>query len=220
MFKQAADVGISLSLLSGCAINMPVPITAPVPSTAAYAKGGTLQPLSLAFKDQQSDADKAKLTTGTIPMNPQWNGQPIDSANWLAEQTVKEMVARGPPVTLAGQGGNATNILIKRIHIENYRANGFSPFITFTSVRADVETPQGPRRVTAYVKRAKVPVWSFDEVIEHTFNAPLSLLTKELAAKLNQQFYKQAVSGDEVQRLIAKINVDSSTRADAYLDVY
>jgi hypothetical protein len=218
--KLTAGVGISLAVLTGCAVNMPVPVTAPVPSTAAYSKGSTLQPLTLAFKDEQSDPDKAKLLTGTIPMNPTSNGKPLEGVNWLAEHTVKEMVARGLPVALAQQGANATNIRVKRVHIENYRANGFSPFITFTSVRADVETPQGTRRVTAYVKRAKVPVWSFDEVIEPTFNAPLALLTKELAAKLNQQFFNQAVSNEEVNRLIARIGQDSATRADAYLDVY
>lgn len=219
-FKLAAGMGISLAVLTGCAVNMPVPVTAPVPSTVAYSKGNALQPLTLAFKDEQSDADKAKVLTGTIPMNPMSNDKPLEGVNWLAEHTVKEMVARGLPVALAQQGGNATNIRVKRVHIENYRANGFSPFITFTSVRADVETPQGTRRVTAYVKRAKVPVWSFDEVIEPTFNAPLSLITKELAAKLNQQFFNQAVSNEEVSRLVARINQDSATRADAYLDVY
>lgn len=217
--KRVAGVGMSLAVLTGCAINMPVPVTAPVPSTVAYSKGSALQPLTLAFKDEQSDADKAKLLTGTIPMNPLSNGKPLEGVNWVAEHTVKEMVARGLPVALAQQGANATNVHVKRVHIENYRANGFSPFITFTSVRADVETPQGTRRVTAYVKRAKVPVWSFDEVIEPTFNAPLALLTKELAAKLNQQFFNQSVSNEEVNRLVAKIGQDSA-RPDAYLDVY
>ncbi len=74
--------------------------------------------------------------------------------------------------------------------------------------------------MTAYVKRAKVPVWSFDEIIDPTYNDALSLLTKELAAKLNQQLFGQVVSTEQVNALVAAINADGTTRADAYLDVY
>ena len=84
---------------------------------------------------------------------------------------------------------------IKRLHIQNARVSGFSPFITFTSVRADLMTPRGSQRITAYIKRGKVPVWSFDEVIEPTYNEPLGLLTKELAAKIRDvsiQLYQTA----------------------------
>ena len=218
-YTKLAGASLALAILSGCAVNMPVPINEPVPSTVAYTKSGSLQPLSLAFRNEQSDADKTKFLTGTIPMNPMYKDQPLDSVNWVAEQTVREMAARGLPVSLA-QGADGTKVLIKRLHIENYRASGFSPFVTFTSARADVETPQGMRRVTAYVKRAKVPVWSFNEVLDPTFNEPMSLLTKELAAKLNQQFFQQVVSNEQVAALVAKIDRDAATRGDAYLDVY
>ncbi|QNA87756.1 HEAT repeat domain-containing protein [Massilia sp. Dwa41.01b] len=219
-FTRAAAASLALAVLSGCAVNMPVPITEPAASTVAYTKGSALKPLNLAFRNDQSDADKAAFMTGTIPMNPMYKDKPLESVNWIAEQTVREMVARGLPVTLAQDGSEATRVSVKRVHIENYRASGFSPFVTFTSARADVETPQGMRRVTAYVKRAKVPVWSFNEVIDPTFNEPLSLLTKELAAKLNQQFFQQVVGTDQVESLAAKIDRDAATRGDAYLDVY
>ena len=109
---------------------------------------------------------------------------------------------------------------VKRLQIENHRASGFSPFVTFTSVRADVITERGPQRITSYVKRGKVPVVSFDEVIDPTYNAPLGIMTKEVAAKLNQQLFQQAISDEDVNALIRKIAADGGKSPDAYLDVY
>ena len=111
-------------------------------------------------------------------------------------------------------------MVINRIRIVNHRVNAFSPFVTFTSVRADVLTDSGPQRITSFVKRGKVPVVSFDEVVDPTYNAPLGIMTKELAAKLNQQLFRQAISDEEVSDLIRKINHDAGESADAYLLVY
>lgn len=198
-------IGIALAVLSGCAINMPVPIKDPVPATEKYSRGGTVSPSSLYFSDHQKDTDKALLITGRIPMKPVYKDQPLDVTRWLADNTVRELVARGLPVKLSADGKGATDVRIGRIHIENRRVSGFSPFETFTSLRADVMTSQGPKRVTSWVKRGKVPVWSFDEVIEPTYNVPLSILTKELAAKINQALYGQAMSDAQIDALVNKI---------------
>ena len=218
--KTATAVVASMVFLSGCAINMKVPIKDPVPSTVAYKKADSITPMSLSFKDDQTTEDKSKILSGLIPMQMVYKDQAFDSVPWIAQQTVKEMTARGLPVTLVDEGKSGTSVLIKRIHIENHRASGFSPFVTFTSLRAEVMTARGLQRITSYVKRGKVPVWSFDEVIDPTFNAPLAVLTKVLAAKLNQQLFQQAISNDQVKALIDKINQDGGKSDDAYLDVY
>jgi hypothetical protein len=218
--KCAAGLAVSLTLLSGCAINMPVPVKDPVQSSVSYSKSGSLKPVTLAFKDEQSVDDKAKLLTGTIPMQMLYDGKPFDAVPWISKNTVKELSGRGLPVSLASDSTAGTGVVIKRVHIENHRVNGFSPFVTFTSMRADLMTDSGPQRVTAYIKRGKVPVWSFDEVIEPTYNEPLALLTKELAAKLNQQLFKQMVGNEQVNSLIAKIEKSDDKQGDTYLDVY
>ena len=48
-------------------------------------------------------------------------------------------------------------------------------------------------------------MWSFDEIIEPTLNEPLSLLVKELTAKINAVVYKQSISDANVAMLIKKI---------------
>lgn len=215
----AAAVVIASVLLSGCATNMQVPIKAPVPSSTAYKKVGQPAPVTLAFKDDRRDEDKSKTVSGLIPMQLVHMDKPFDPVPWVAQHTVKELSARGLPVVL-GDATGGTTVLIKRLRIENHRASGFGPFITFTSVRADVVTDQGPQTITSYVKRGKVPVMSFDEVIDPTYNDPLAIVTKELAAKLNQQLFRQAIGDAEVDALVRKVSQDDGKAADAYLSVY
>lgn len=220
LFRTTAAVVIAASaFLSGCAANMKVPIKDPVPSPAAYKKTGDSAPVTLAFKDDRREEDKPKMVSGLIPMQLVYMDKPFEPVPWLAQHTVKELGARGLPVAL-GDGPGGTTVLVKRLRIENHRASGFSPFVTFMSARAEVLTAQGPQTITAYVKRGKVPVMSFDEVIDPTYNDPLSIVTKELAAKLNQLLFRQAISDEEVGALVRKVNQDDGKSADAYLSVY
>lgn len=220
LVKSLPCLAIVLATLSGCAVNMQVPVKDPVQSTVAYNKAGAaLSPVGLSVEDAREGKNKEQLLTGLIPMNMTYQDKPFDAVSWIANQTAREMTARGLPVSVVPAGSAGTKLSFKRISIENHRANGFSPFVTFTALRADVETPQGMQRVSAYVKRAKVPVWSFDEVIDPTFNAPLDVLTKELAAKLNQQLFKQSVGDEQVKTLIEKIRRDIALDT-VWLDVY
>jgi hypothetical protein len=218
--KNATGIVVSLAFVSGCAINMKVPVKDPASSTLAYKKAGVVRPASLSFKDDRTTEDKTKILSGLIPMQMVYMDKAFDAVPWIAQQTVKEMTARGLPVTLVDEGKSGTSVLINRVHIENHRASGFSPFVTFTSLRADVMTDRGPQRITSWVKRGKVPVWSFDEVIDPTYNDPLGVLTKEFAAKLNQKLFQQEISNDQVNALIGKINQDGGQADNAYLDVY
>ena len=218
--KNAAGIVASLALVSGCAINMQVPIKDPVPSTVAYKKAAAVTPVNLSFKDDRATEDKGKILSGLIPMQMVYNDKAFDAVPWIIQQTVKEMTTRGLPVTLVDEGKGGTSVLIKRVHIENHRASAFSPFVTFTSLQADVMTARGPQRITSYVKRGKVPVISFNEVIDPTYNDALGVLTKEFAAKLNRRLFQQEISNDQVKALISKINQDGGKADGAYLDVY
>ena len=211
---------VVLGALSGCAINMPVPVKDPVVSAEPYERSGMVTPLSLTFKDAQSAVERQQLLIGRIPMRLLYKEQPFQPVPWLAQHTVNELKARGLPVSLNADGVPGTEVRIKRVYIENHRVSGFSPFVTFTFLRADVMTPDGPRRVTAYVKRGKVPVWSFDEVIDPTFNEPLEVASKELAAKINRLLFGQRIDDKQVQRLIAKIRGHGQGTRETYLDVY
>jgi hypothetical protein len=219
-FLQRSPVSFAvlvyLAFASGCAINMKVPIRDPAPSASQYVKPGQSAPVTLYFVDSRSADNKGALLTGRIRMQLTTGDKPFDAAPWLAEQTVKEMVARGLPVSLGKDGTGPDTVIIRRIHIENRRVSGYSPFETFTSASADVVIPAGTTRIATFIKRGKVPVWSFNEVIDPTYNDPLDLTAKEFAAKLARILFSAALSDSQVDALIAKTSGSKVNYRDVY----
>lgn len=204
-------------LLSGCAIGMKVPIKDPAPSTVQYVSPDGAAPVTLFFTDARTAENKAQPVTGRIRMElTAPDGKPFDPVPWLAGATVKELTARGLPVQLATEAGGASTVVVRLLQIENRRVSGFSPFETFTSLKADVTTPKGTQRVATFIMRGKVPVWSFDEVIDPTYNDPLDLASKELAAKLNQMLFGAKVSDAQVDALVARTSGATVNFRDVY----
>lgn len=207
----------TLVLVSGCAINMKVPIRDPEPSKAHYVIPATSAAVTLFFSDARPAENKGALLTGRIPMQlTTLDDKPFDAFPWLAAQTVREMAARGLPVQLGNGAQGPDAVLVKHIHIENRRVSGFSPFETFTSVSADVATPTATQRIVTFIKRGKVPVWSFSEVIDPTYSDPLGLAAKELAAKLARILFDAKLSDSQVDAVVAKTG---GAKVD-YRDVY
>lgn len=206
--------------LTGCAVNMKVPLKDPTPSGVAYQGDSVQEVRTIRFQDERSTEAKGKVLTGLIPMQLTFQDKPLDAFNWLERSITQDLTSRGMKLSSAQTDAPQAIVQVEHIQIENQRTSGFSPLITFTTVKANVQTPSGSRRVAAYVKRAKVPVWSFDEVIDPAFNDALSIASKEVAAKINQFAFRQAISDAEVQRLIAGVKRDGTTRDSAYLDVY
>ncbi|RYY76762.1 MAG: HEAT repeat domain-containing protein [Gammaproteobacteria bacterium] len=191
-------------------------VNSPTPSKYAYTKTSDTAKLELSFHDGRGEKDKV-FSEGTLKAGLLLDKKPIEPISYIKENTAKELQARGLNTTVVEKA--PVDITINKLFIRNYRSNGFSPFITFTMLSADVITPSGKQRVGVYIKRGKVPVWSFDEVIEPTFNEPLSLVVKELSAKINGITSKQSISDDQVTKLAAEINANPAA-ADSYLKVY
>jgi hypothetical protein len=109
----------AVSLLPGCAINMKIPVKDPVPSSAQYVKPAGIAPVALFFTDARTPESKTQPITGRIPMHlTTVDHQPFDAISWLADNTVKELVARGLPVQRAADAAGANTVIIKRISIE------------------------------------------------------------------------------------------------------
>ncbi len=205
-----------LVLLSGCAINMKVPVRELEPSTAQYVKPASSAPVTLFFTDGRSADNKGALITGRIPMQLTSADKPFDAIPWLATHTAKEMVARGLPVELGTDASGPHTVIVKRFHIENRRVSGFSPFETFTSASADVVTPAGTQRIATFIKRGKVPIWSFNEVIDPTYSDPLDLTAKEFAAKLARILFDAKLSDSQVDALVVKTSGANVNYRDVY----
>lgn len=203
-------------LLSGCAINMQVPLKEPVTSAAKYDQSGTTAPVVLQFSDARSDENKAAVLVGRIPMRLTVDDKPFDPFSWLVTHTVKEMVSRGLPIQLGGDGKGPPAVNIRLFRIENHRVSGFSPFETYTSLSSDVITSSGTQRIVVFIKRGKVPVWSFNEVIDPTYNDAIDLVAKEFAAKLSRILFNAKLGDGQIDTLIEKTSGESINFRDVH----
>ncbi len=201
--------------LQACAPKVYV-VDSPEPSEYDYVTGDAQQASTLSIVDAREDSFMP-FTSGVLPMGLTHEGEPIKPIRFLAEFTVAELAARGIPVR-AGTD-DAVEIQINKVAMRNYRATAFSPFMTTTVLSADVMAPEGERRVGAFIVRGKVPVWSFDEIIEPTMNQPLELLVQEFAAKINVILFQQSADDATIETLVHAVNSDPN-RGEAYLDVY
>ncbi|QWP77420.1 HEAT repeat domain-containing protein [Lysobacter sp. K5869] len=214
LWRAGGAVLVCLSL-AACAPKSYV-VKSPVPSQVRYA-AAPAQAERIALQDNRAAAERAFLT-GTLASTLMVESAPLDPAAFLAKNLQAELNARGIPAQVgAGEASAFPRIDLKTFRIQNHRQNAYSPYVTFTYLSADVETAAGKQRVGVFVKRGKVPVWSFDEIIEPTLNQPLSLAVKELAAKVANQLYGARADDAAVAALTAKIAQRSD---DSYLDVY
>lgn len=207
-------------LLTGCAAGgLTIPINDPEPSRQVYSGQAKNDFDKLKFVDTRPAAEQVSFSTWIVPMNFTSKGQVLDPMFFVAENTTRELVARG--IKLQRTTAESPFVVkVSKFNIENYRVSGFSPMVTLTMLTADVETPGGHKRITAYVKRAKVPVWSFEELYAPCYNEPMDLVIKELAAKINREVYGLKISDDAVDKLLAKIDAESATNPLSYFDVY
>lgn len=204
--------------MSGCANSLVVGIKDPTSSTLAYSKIEK-NPAALTFEDGRTTADKIGFSSGTLAYSKiEYKGTLFDAFPYMVSNTTKELLARGLPVKAAG----TENIVvrIKSVHSENSRTNGYTPLITFTTLVAELQTPAGNKKISAYVKRGKVPIWGFEEIVDPCYNDALSILVKETAAKINKEYYNGKISDTQVDALVAKISKEAGSNPDSYLDVY
>lgn len=212
--KLPVALGLSAMLwLTGCAPSS-YAVRQPEPSGIQLVAA---QPAAdLALVDSRGPGDRVFLS-GTLPATLTVGEAPIDPSNFLARNLEAELASRGVPVKVGTDAQVFPKIDLHTFRIVNHRTNGYTPYITFTFISADVETATGKQRLGVFVKRGKVPVWSFDEIVEPTFNQPLSLAVKELAAKIAAHLYGARSDDATVDQLAAKL---AKRHDNSFFDVY
>ncbi len=217
-FRSMIAGGVLLATLAvaGCAPPN-YAIKAPTPSGLKYLVSAAPSPANFSLLDERR-ADGRIFSTGILPAELKIDGAPIDPVPFLAAQLQAELASRGLPATVSEKSTTPPQIHLKTYRMQNLRTSGYSPFITLTYLSADVDTPRGLKRVAAFVTRGKVPVWSFEEIIEPTFNQPLALGVREFAAKIANAVYGYRASDEDVKRLTGKVN--GPRTPDTFLDVY
>lgn len=202
-------------LISACAPGAYV-VKEPVPSGLKYESANVNENTRISLVDNGPKTGRI-FSSGILPATLKIGDAPIDPPVFLAKYLQEELKSRGIPAEVVQNGTSQPIVLLKSFRIVNHRVSGFSPFVTFTYLSVDLQTASGTKRVAAYVKRGKVPVWSFDEVIDPIFNQPLSLAVKELASKIARELYGYRAGDATVAEL--KTRLDTRT-PNSFLDVY
>ena len=202
-------------LLAACAPSS-YKLSQPAPSNLKVANASTEQTV-ISHYDQREGEGRI-FHSGVLNSTLQLGDSPLEPMSFLNKYTQEELVSRGINAKVeAGQASMPVSH-IRTFKMTNHRTNAYTPYISMTWLSADVETAAGKKRIAAFIKRGKVPVWSFDEIVEPTLNQPMSLLVKEYSAKLSAHLYGYKSSDEDVQKLLAKLN---GKRTDtSYLDVY
>lgn len=218
MTKNAFRAGaiVCALLLTACAPKT-YSVRAPSPSDWAYAPAAAPTTESLSLVDRRTGADLT-FSSGVLPAGLTQDGKPIDPPAFLRAHLARELQARGVKVDLDDRSDGMPRVELHSFRVQNHRVNGWSPFVTFTYVAADLTGGGEPQRLGVFIKRGKVPVWSFDEVVEPTFNEPLSLAVKELATKVANRLYGYRADEAAVDRLLTRL--DGERKPTSYLDVY
>lgn len=188
----------------------------PTPSSQRYQNANTTA-TTIGQTDGRAGDEKI-FSNGTLPATLKIGKQAIDPPAFLATQVSAELASRGLPVQVVNGSNGIPQASLHTFRIQNHRASGFSPFVTLTFISAELDTGTEKKRIGVFVKRGKVPVWSFDEVVEPTFSQPLSLAVKEYSSKIANALYNYRSADSEVDALVAKL---SGTLDDnSFLDVY
>lgn len=212
----AGAVALASLVLAACAPPN-YNIRAPQPSGLKYVVEAPAQHHDFALLDERR-ADGRVFSQGVLPAELKIDGVPIDPIPFLAAQLQAELSSRGLPAQVSTGGAAKPLIHVKTFRMENMRTNAYTPFITLTYLSADLETAEGTRRLGVFVTRGKTPVWSFEEIIEPTFNQPLALGVREFASKIANVVYRVRADDDVVRSLTAKIN--GARTPESFLDVY
>jgi hypothetical protein len=186
----------------------------PPPGEPYPAATGT-EPHSLGISDARGDAGKS-FSKGTIRVD--FEGMD-DQIAYLADNVVAVLNAEGIKVVQDKSGNADVKLKVLTYRMRNLRSNGFSPYHTFTTFSAEL-AGDPPRRITAYFKNSKTPVWAFREIERPCYQIALEVVVKEIAAKLNARVYGRVASTATVERIAASIpSGDSDSASEQYLKV-
>lgn len=195
-------ISISLIFLAGCSKTFV--INEPLPSSIKYSSM-VADPTGLSIEDNRTGEDN-KLSVGTL--NTVLLGME-DEISFLGNNIEKALNSRGIALKFNSTDlENNIQFKVKKFQIRNYRSSGFSAYFTFTMLSGDLIYGDKTKRITAYFKNGKVPVWAFREVEEPCYNVPVSLAIKEISTKINNHVFGLRSSNEKVEDLVQEINAN------------
>lgn len=200
---------LALLAFAGCTHSPPPPVLAldPPPDPPR---------IELSLVDERTPEDRALAfvwsdSAGAFPEEE----TPTDPPRRLVEQTQRELVSRGLPVTLAlGDRG------LPRLHLRRFRVRGYHQKwpqaqvpIGRVLISADLETAAGRTRIAVFTVGAADPNPLSDETpLTGAVERPVSFAVKEFAAKLANSLYGYRASDATVGAMVAQLHQGQLTR--------
>jgi hypothetical protein len=193
---------VALVPLFGCTIT--IPMARPTPSSFQYSvRQGA--PVTVVVKDSRPASEQA-LTRGskfTVILTGLGEG-----LTFLGEEVAKELTARGiNAVAGASDAAGPDTLLldVDRFYIRHHQMTGWSPYVTFTNFRAKALYRGTQQRVAAYFHAGTIAYRSTSQLVEPTYNYPMSVVVKEIATKLNRLYFHSSPPADVVRRKIDEV---------------
>lgn len=213
-FTRVCALALTAGLSAACAPKEYV-VKAPEPSRVAL-QGTPQAQLHLVLKDARV-SNQPPFFSGTLPGTLRFADSPLDPLAFVRGQLQAELQSRGLPIDVSNGDDSNPRLDLLSFRMTNTRVSAYAPFVTSTFISADLHYGPMTKRIAVWVKRGKVPVWSFEEVVEPTMNEPLSISIKELATKVAAALGGYQASDQAVSEAVDRLQHRSDT---SYLDVY
>jgi hypothetical protein len=202
-FRRSILLFLLVALIPAFGCSLTVPMSRPTPSSFQYAVRQEA-PITVVVKDSRPEAEK-KLSKGRFDVEITGLGEDL---TFLAEDLAKELNARGIKAVAGTSGPDMLVLDVDRFYIRNHRPTAFNPWVTFTNFRAKAVYRGTRQRVAAYFHAGMVPKWSMSEIVEPTYNYPMSVAIKEIATKLNRLYFRSTPPADLLRRKIDAVKRD------------
>lgn len=207
-------------ILSFQACSVKFPIEGTNPSTNSYiSNNGDSKELSLKYKSSLPASYNIHRGNQTEVFILEHNSKVIDADSFIKEGLEKEFKARKLPIKLSDSSSN--ELILEHFNILSRRTSGFSPMVTLSTLKVNINKDGEEKKFISFIKRAKVPIFAMGEVVEPCYNEPTSLLIREVVAKINREYFNYQLTDTKVDELNNKIIRGlEEKKKSLYLDVY
>lgn len=208
---------LTLLTLSFQACSVKVPIDVPTVSKTAYPKQEIEKQLSIQFESHLDNSHNVASGDKTEIFILEHNKEKIKANEFIETALKNELLARNLSLKLTNSSAN--KLTLNDFSIITHRVSGYSPLVSISTLKVNIKTESGIKTLASMVKRAKVPIWSMNEVNDPCYNEPITLLIKEIVAKINKNYFGYQFTNDYVETLQEKISKNINEKP-TYLDVY
>jgi hypothetical protein len=176
------------------------------PSLINYQADPNSGKLTLLLKDARALRDRTftKMEAGLASFTIKYENF-NDPFAYLASNLSAEFKGRGINIEVITDTlmAHDLELAVSQFEVVNRRINGYTPWETTIIFGATMPVAGTDVPIRSFFYNGKVPVWSMTEVIDPCYNASLSAIVKDIAAKINRHTFKLATAEPALSQMIA-----------------